>query len=746
MVQSPRQSKWIYFYLMLPILCSCIPVQRKQTSNQVQLLASDARITTRLGISVESKFGGETGGTLVRYKIVKKPTKGVVTLRDSAKGVFVYSPYFVALGEDQFSYKIVSPGRESNEAIVTITILAPSDNHPPVAQSQTVTAQPGSPLSITLVATDPEGDPLTYQLLLSPQYGALSQSAPGSYTYTPDPAVTSGATDSFSFIANDGFVDSEPAEITVNIPAVQSGPLTASSRSLQVMEGQALTIELAPATYQGLTFTMDTAPAYGTLSNPVNRIVTYTPNANFTGFDSFVFHMTNASGDSNHATVTISVTPSVMVFASNKNVCAKHSSGVVKCWGDNSYGQVGLGLGDTGDDGAIGDQIGEITDLDAIDFGSGLTVKTLATAASTSEHMCAVLSDNTLRCWGNNWNGQLGLENSTEQNTPQTPKLYRENTDPTAPPSPAPISSVAIGAAHTCAILQDGALKCWGKNNDYGQLGRDDATPSVGDTPNSMNNVRSINFGTSKAITISAGSNHSCAILDDDTVTCWGNNDNGQLGLGLLNSGNTLKIGDAAGEVGSAFVQLGSRKPLALATGHQHSCALLEDGYVKCWGYSYNGQLGRADEYWSDTYGRAIGVSPDQTFMDVDLGTHLDGSRLKAIQITAGKTHTCALLDDGSVKCWGSNNAGQLGQTDYESERGWTIGDIGNALEPSTLGAAAKWISAGWEHTCAVLVTNEIKCWGRNSSGQLGQESWDFAIGDSSNEMANLNPINLTLP
>jgi alpha-tubulin suppressor-like RCC1 family protein len=152
--------------------------------------------------------------------------------------------------------------------------------------------------------------------------------------------------------------------------------------------------------------------------------------------------------------------------------------------------------------------------------------------------------------------------------------------------------ALAVGASHTCALLNDSSVKCWGYN-DYGQLGLGD-TANRGDSAGEMgDNLPALSLGAGKtAIALASGSQHTCALLNDGSVKCWGYNDYGPLGLG-----DTANRGDSAGEMGESLpvVSLGARKTAALAAGGYYTCALLNDGSVKCWGYNEHGQLGLGD-------------------------------------------------------------------------------------------------------------------------------------------------------
>jgi alpha-tubulin suppressor-like RCC1 family protein len=296
-------------------------------------------------------------------------------------------------------------------------------------------------------------------------------------------------------------------------------------------------------------------------------------------------------------------------------------------------------------------------------------------------HTCAILDNGSVSCWGYNGYGQLGIGNWNDQNTPnQTASLGDGRT----------AVAISAGLYHTCAILDDGSVSCWG-GNDYGQLG--DGTTTDRNTP-----TQTSSLGTDRtAIAISAGERHTCAILDDESVSCWGTNNVGQLGIVKANTHRyTPTKTSSLGE---------GRNAVAIAAGDRHTCAILDDGSVSCWGRNNYGQLG--DGTYDNTY------TPTQTS---SLGTDRT-----AVEIAAGNSHTCAILDDGSVSCWGRNYEGQLGD-------GTTTGR-NTTTQTSSLGEGrtAVAITAGYRHTCALLDDGSVSCWGKNGDGQLGDGTYDNA-------------------
>jgi alpha-tubulin suppressor-like RCC1 family protein len=200
---------------------------------------------------------------------------------------------------------------------------------------------------------------------------------------------------------------------------------------------------------------------------------------------------------------------------------------------------------------------------------------------------------------------------------------------------------------YSCALLDNASVKCWGLNG-AGQLGIDTST-QMGASTGSMAQLTGINLGTGRTATaISAGESHTCALLDNASVKCWGKNNSGHLGID-----NITQMGDDAGEMALLpVVNLGTgRTATAISAGYDHTCALLDNASVKCWGLNTNGQLGIDNATQMGASTGSMAVLPV-----VNLGTGRT-----ATAISAGIFHSCAQLDNASVKCWGNNNYGQLG-------------------------------------------------------------------------------------
>lgn len=298
---------------------------------------------------------------------------------------------------------------------------------------------------------------------------------------------------------------------------------------------------------------------------------------------------------------------------------------------------------------------------------------------------------------------------------------------------------IAVGTTHTCVLFGDQSMKCWGSNED-GQLGLEDTSPR-GDLPGNVPaSLEAVNLGAARtARFITAGFNTTCAILDTAQVKCWGANTSGVLGLG-----DTQARGDRPGTMGDALpvVDLGSgaraRKVLA---ANYHVCALLEDGRIKCWGDTT--VTGAEDPV---QHGDAPGTMGD-ALPAVWLG---EGRR--AIDLFSGYNTACALLDDFTVKCWGGNDSGQLGQGD-NADRGLEARTMGDDLSPIDLGAHGWLVAPSSYSTCALTVAEDVcgeppivpdlsrsfvKCWGNGSDLGLGTE---VGYGDDPSEMGENLPF-----
>lgn len=304
--------------------------------------------------------------------------------------------------------------------------------------------------------------------------------------------------------------------------------------------------------------------------------------------------------------------------------------GAVRCWGWNRFGQLGYAsTADLGDDEPV-------AALGPVDLGPGRTATALAAGANFT---CALLDDGTVRCWGGNSSGQLGLGSTRVVGDDETPGAL----PPVDLGAGRTAVAIAAGGFHACALLDDAGVRCWG-GNGTGELGRGNVA-NIGDdeTPGSVPPIALARDR--RVVEVSAGFAHTCAVLDSGALRCWGDGVRGATGLGF-----DATIGDNELPASVAPVQLGAGRTAAgVAAGQFHTCARLDDGAVRCWGFNSRGQLG---------YGVRIRVGDAAT---PDLVTPLDLGGVRAVEVAAGGYHSCARLENATLRCWGANNFGQLG-------------------------------------------------------------------------------------
>ncbi len=367
------------------------------------------------------------------------------------------------------------------------------------------------------------------------------------------------------------------------------------------------------------------------------------------------------SGGSTFANVltpnSISIPGNVMEISSGGGTnCALIDNGSVECWGANNLGQLGDGSQDSS--------------------RSSVTVTGITTAQSVSVgwgsgFACALLTDNTIRCWGSNWDGQLGDGNGGPNTMSLVPVTVNGITT---------AASIATGGYHSCAILADATIRCWG-GGLAGQLGNgaeaNSATPVV---------VSGINTAQS----ISLNGHNSCAKLSDNSLRCWGRNWYGQLGT----TSHVYSTSPVDAYSGTPGVQ-------SFSTGDTYTCIILTNNQLRCFGENANAQLGHVT---------IPSVNKPATVKNIT----------NAVALTAGKRHSCVLLENGMVDCWGYNSRGQAG-VGFQDLLSYIPRAVSGISMASTL-------LTGWYHNCAILQLGNIKCWGGNWAGQIGDNSINDAL------------------
>jgi len=327
--------------------------------------------------------------------------------------------------------------------------------------------------------------------------------------------------------------------------------------------------------------------------------------------------------------------------------------------------------------------------------------------AAGGYHSCAIVDDGAIMCWGYNFYGQLGRGSSGDIRLKPARVIGIEDA-----------THLSLGLYHSCARLRSGGVQCWGKNQN-GQLGNGTTTDSA-----SPVEVSGINNATSVAV----GWRHSCARLSNGRVQCWGTNSVGEVsgnpsgpvqysvpktvveGASEVIMENATSITAETGSSCATFVNSGIRcwginsEPrdvlgdagiLLNATQTSGTCTTISGGTVRCWGYNEVGQLGNGTTDNLPWRRNSVLVSGIES----------------AAQVAAGRSTACARLTDGTLRCWGYNEFGQLGNGN----------NISQATPVRVRGISnAQSISVGLSHSCAVLADETVRCWGYNKYGQLG--------------------------
>lgn len=406
----------------------------------------------------------------------------------------------------------------------------------------------------------------------------------------------------------------------------------------------------------------------GTTVNWATGVLSGKPNVS--GSYAFEVKAVFSSGGEEYLETTISFTVNVsgqsfrfsqVGNSSGQHFCGVTPEGAVKCWGLGTNGQLG-------DGGTSSSPIPvQVAGLD-----SGYQLAAVGWSSS-----CALSDQGSVKCWGTGSFGQLGNGLNENSLLPVDVDLKGDRA-----------VAIASGRLHSCAALAQGGVKCWGYNN-VGQLGT--GTRTNANVPTAVSGL------TDTVVSMAAGDSHTCAATVQRTVYCWGSN------------GNSLDPYGRLGQGGNGYTPAISATPLIvpgleavkLAAGSDHTCAQTASGGAVCWGRSNNGQTG--------TGSGVVTTSPRQVV----------GLTSGVVDISAGQLFSCAKLVDGSFKCWGSNNTGQLG-----------IGSISGAQDkrdtPVTVTVApsgTKSLSHGLQTTCAVTSGSEAWCWGDGYNGKLGNGS-----------------------
>lgn len=383
------------------------------------------------------------------------------------------------------------------------------------------------------------------------------------------------------------------------------------------------------------------------------------------------------------------------VAGGGNNTCVIYSTGSLKCWGENTYGQLGDGTNTTrtapvsvnsaelfkkvfsgggpstcaqttGDKimcwgWGSGGQLGNgstAQQLSPVFVDSGAIYPIVDTGGGQN---CAINASSKLRCWGMNGSGQVGDNSTTSRSSPV-------NVD-----SAENYQYIGLGYEHSCAITTGGVLKCWGKN-DYGQLGDNSLTNSS--VPKIIDASVSYKY-------VAGGSRNTCAITTTGILKCWGDNSYGQLGIGSLTASLVPVVVDSG--VSYSYVDTAFRFGYSV-------CGITTTGILKCWGNNSTRMVGD-------------GGTVNRTTPAV-----IDAANTYS-KVSITDNHACALTTTNALLCWGNN---QFGQSYPEAQA--------KALVPSAVVSEKTWksLARGYEATCAIDSNDKLFCWGKNSFGQVG--------------------------
>jgi len=312
-------------------------------------------------------------------------------------------------------------------------------------------------------------------------------------------------------------------------------------------------------------------------------------------------------------------------------------------------------------------------------------------------HACAVLSNETVACWGDNSFGQLGVELAADGGTPFVPGLEIGDGQGTATPTVVAglsnVTAIAAGVTHTCALLSGGTVECWG-SNDYGELGTtlstscnggvDTCSPTPTPVPG-LSNVTAIAVGGDGI----QDADHTCALLSGGTIECWGYNADGELGNG------TETTSSGPGPVSNVT------NAIAVTAWSAGGCALISGGEVQCWGLNDDGELGDGITTSSSTPVAVSGLSD-----------------AVALSTSSTSATICAARSDGSAVCWGAGSHGKLGTGSGDSGADSTSPVVVDGLTNVSA------LAAGLQQTCAIA-WGGVYCWGYDGDGEVGNTSAD---------------------
>lgn len=359
------------------------------------------------------------------------------------------------------------------------------------------------------------------------------------------------------------------------------------------------------------------------------------------------------------------------VVSGSKHACAITEQRSIYCWGENSWSQLGTS---EFKDNLVPHLVYQINDASVISAGES--------------HTCAIVGSGNVKCWGNNNKGQVGdgVKNLGRRDLPVYVHAIFTAT------------SIALGKEHSCALLMEGSIKCWGSNIS-GQLGNGNNTDSLLPVTVKLSN---------RVVSIASGAHHTCALDSLGDIYCWGDNSYGQLGLGNKISRNLPYLVQGISEAKNLTARFNS------------TCATDSNQNGNCWGQGADGQLGNQDSVDKSLPSKVVDTwQPSKT-----TGAYSAATNIHSVQV--GKTISCALSILATLHCWNSSPDGKRGAAPYYV--GQSVSS-GNAL-------SVEQYAVGEDFYCILRKDKSVYCSGQNSEGQFG-------IGTTQNTTTNsLVPLN----
>ncbi len=352
------------------------------------------------------------------------------------------------------------------------------------------------------------------------------------------------------------------------------------------------------------------------------------------------------------------------VSAGSGFYCALSSTKRVYCWGDNSYGQLGVKKHSSQDRpvevGALGGRVAKI--------------------AAGYYHVCALTADGAVECWGDNRYGQLGDGTRKGSYTPVAVSGLASG-----------VEQIAAGEGHTCVLLRNGSVQCWGKDSS-GQLG--DGDFKLSKVPVAVSGLPG------PVRSLSAGGFHTCAVTMDNNLWCWGDNGRGQLG--------NMTHDDSARPISVRIPESGA---LRVSCGKRHTCAVTGDHKLMCWGANDYGQLGNLTHQDTIAPGYVLIASANR-------GKVIRQPLSRVADVIASEDRTYVIISDGSVKFCGYAKT-YPGPMFIELTWNQAIFDFSPPVRGMVMLAAEG--NLGVSSACGITAGGELKCWGSGYNGKLGQ-------------------------